>query len=233
MLPGLRQTVKHLRDRLTRARPLVPAVAWGLGLWLAVVAVPFAFLFPAEGLGRTVCLLLALLPPLAMAAAALTGDAVVVLYGGLLSLLPILVACPVLQGPRTTGPLQGLLVALISLGFVAQAHLWTGRKRTWSWQPLRRRIRDPIDQLAIPLGLLWLGQAWLVPQVGVEAMESARSLRVASVAAVWLALRLVPLQGRPPSLQGTPGERWLPWLIRRCTWLLLLAGLLWLWRRPP
>jgi hypothetical protein len=231
MLPVVRQTLKLVRDSLRRALRLRRQVAWGLGAWLATVAVPYAFLFPDQGLDRSIVVALALLAPVGMLLAALSGEALAVLAAGLCGLVPVLVAAPELQGERTTGPVQGLLVAILSVGFVMSS--WDraaepGQRTARPWLTLR----DGSPLLFWVLAGVWLVLAWLgAGHAGAEA-EGARAVRVASVAVCWLAVRLVPLSGDGPSLGSESGrEAWPGYVARRLAWVALLGGLWWLWRR--
>lgn len=239
MLPRADPTVKRLRAVLHRSRPLWPVLAWGLGLWAAVLAVPLAFLYPDAGVDQPACQILALLAPVGCLIAALSGEATVVLGVGLAGLVPCLVACPELQGPRTTGPLQALLVGLLAVGFTASAWSRTGR----AGPTLRKLAVWPagtVDRLLIVLGLAWLVVAWVVhltpfslgnPGPG-PLTDSARASRVAGAAVCWLAVRLVPLAGRVPPLDPhAQGDRWPLYTGRRIAWLALCLGLLWLWRK--
>lgn len=246
MLPRVDPTVKRLRVLarrqavvrrvqavVQRARPLAPVVLWGLGLWAAVIAVPFAFLYPDAGLDQPACLILAALVPAGLAVAALSGGATAVLGVGLAGLVPPLVACPELQGARTTGPLQALLVALLALGFVAAA--WSAAsQKSLPGASLRRILawpRQPVDRLIVVLGALWLLQAWWLGDGDPATDEEARGARVAGVALCWLAVRMLPLAGTtPPVDSASAGDRWPMFAGRRVSWLALVALLLWLWR---
>jgi hypothetical protein len=225
--------VAHVHAVLQRARPLAPVLAWGLGLWAAVIAVPFAFLYPDAGLDQPACLFLALLAPAGLVAAALSGGATAVLGVGLAGLVPPLVACPDLQGARTTGPLQALLVALLALGFVAAAWSAASRKAL-PGVSLRRLLvwpRQPVDKLLAVLGALWLLQAWWLRDSDPATAEESRGARVAGVALCWLAVRMLPLAGAtPPADSANAGDRWPMFAGRRVSWLALIALLLWLWR---
>ena len=213
-------------------------LAWGVGLWLTVVAVPFGFLYPAEGLERGVCMALALLSPLGMLAAVPAGEATMLLGASLAGLVPILVACPALHGPRTSGPVQGLWLAILLLGLLRAVwnHDAQGqgeadlRRLTRVWQGGRLALAERVVLLLLPL---WLALAWRVDAVTPEATESARAARLAAAALCWLAVRLVPLRGALPGLDGAAAlsDRWPLWLGRRLSWLLLFAGLSWLWHR--
>lgn len=233
--------VRQLKSLGRRAASLGRVLGWGLALWLATVAVPYGFLYPEAGTAQTACLVLAAVAPLGMLLAALaTAEATPVLGAGLLGLLPILIACPALQGERTTGPLPSLLVAVLAVTFFASAwnhgarHL--ARHHAEGADPtagsLRRLARLPpgqVDRLVLALGALWLAQAWWLPEG--ETAESDRAARVAGAAVCWVAVRLLPLRGDLP--QGEPGtfDRWPLYVGRRVAWLALFGGLLWLWRR--
>lgn len=225
MLPRARKTLKHLRAVFQRGLALWRVLLWGLALWLAVVAVPAAFLYPDEALTVPVLCLLGA-SPLGMIVAALSGEALAVLGAALAGVLPALIACPELQGTRTTGSVQALLVALLALGLVAAA--WSHRAAgALPWPPLWHLWPS---HAPLPIWLTWLiGVVWLVlawfPATGAAAQAgAARSVRVAGVAMCWLGVRLLPLHGRV-----VPGrdERWLTFAGRRALWLGLLCGLLW------
>ncbi len=206
-------------------------------MWLVVIALPYLWLYPGENLARPICLVLALLPPLGMVFAAASAQTHLVLGIGLASQVPILVACPELVGPRTTGAVQGLAVAVLLLGFAASCIDQTTGPN-WRASPGRRlrhllRWSDSLaGRLFVILGLVWLAMAWYVPTaVSAEQVETVRTSRVAAVALCWMAVRTVPMV--PPGPAGpadsTSTDRW-PWmlLLRRLTWLLaLVAALLW------
>lgn len=221
-------------------RPFVSlrvVLAWSLGLWLTVVALPFAFLYPDEGLQRPVCLLLALLAPAGVIAAVPSGEAAMILGATLGGLVPILVACPALHGPRTSGPLQGLWLAVLLLGLLRSAWNHDGQRQreadlwrlTRVWQGGRLALADRVILLLAPV---WLAVAWHVDAT-VDAAEPARAARIAAAGLCWMAVRLLPLRGALPGLDGgaAVSDRWPLWLGRRLSWLVLFAGLWWLWRR--
>ena len=159
-------------------------LAWSLGLWLTVVAVPFAFLFPDEGLDRTVCLVLALLAPLGVLAAVPSGEATLLLGAALGGLVPILVACPALHGARTSGPVQGLWLAIPLLGLLRA--VWNHDAQGQNEADLRRLARvwqggklTPQERLVLFLAPLFLALAWQVG--GAVAAQSAEAvLKLAS-----------------------------------------------------
>ena len=231
MLPRARKTLKHLRAVFGRGVALRPVLLWGLALWLAVAAVPAAFLYPDEAVTLPVlCLLWA--SPLGMIVASLSGEAFAVLGAGLAGLLPALIACPELQGTRTTGPVQALLVALLALGFVAASwrHTAAGEPpRPPLWRLLPKHAPLPA-LLTWLVGAVWLVLAWFPASAAPGQAGAARSVRVAGVAVCWLAVRLLPLRGRT-----VPGgnERWFAFAGRRALGLLLFCGLLWAAQRTP
>lgn len=229
---------------------------WSLGLWLTVVAVPFAFLYPGDGLERPVCLLLALLAPLLLLLASASGEATLLLGAALAGLVPVLVACPTLHGPRTSGPVQGLWLTLVLLGLVRA--VWNhndawNQDGAWnqdetlrsSWTvattahareaDLRRLWHWPEGlpaRLLVVLAPLWLTVAWLAAPTAGDQQESARATRLVAVLLLWLAVRLVPLAGPLPGLdvRGGVRDRWPLWLGRRLCWLGLFGGLTALWK---
>lgn len=233
MLPRARKTLKHLRAVLRRGLGLYPVLLWGASLWLAVAAVPAAFLHDDEVLTPAVEVLLWACPA-GMAIAALSGEALAVLGAGLTGLLPVLIACPGLQGARTTGAVQGLLVAILALGFVAAA--WRHPHPVEAKSPPLRRLlprqRDPGALLTWLLGAIWLGLAWFPAGVDVSQASASRAVRVAGVAVCWLAVRLLPL-AQPSVLPAAPRSALWAILGRRALWLVLLGGLLWAAHRPP
>ena len=217
---------------------LKKVLAWCLGLWLTVVAVPFAFLYPQEGLDRPVCLVLALLSPVGVVAAVPSGEATMLLGAALGGLVPILVACPALHGARTSGPVQGLWLAILLLGLLRA--VWNHDVAGQEEADLRRLARFwPVttlplaDRLVLLLAPLWLTQAWLVGAF-TEEVEVARAARLAGVAVCWMAVRMVPIHGALPILDGSGpvSDRWSLWLGRRLSWLGLFGGLMWLWHKP-
>ena len=233
MLPRARKTLKHLGAVLRRGLGLYRVVLWGTSLWLAVAAVPAAFLHDDELLTPAVAVLLWACP-VGLLIASLSGEALAVLGAGLTGLLPVLIACPGLQGARTTGAVQGLLVAILTLGFVAAA--WRHPHPDQTDPPALRRLLPRQPDLGALLtwliGALWLGLAWFPAGVDVSQAAPARAVRVAGAAVCWLALRLLPLgqTSRDLAIQRSGP---LSFLGRRTLWLVLLAGLLWAAHRPP
>ncbi len=214
-------------------------LAWSAGLWLTVVAVPFAFLYPEEGLDRRICMALALLSPVGVLAAVPSGEATMLLGAALGGLVPILVACPALHGPRTSGPVQGLWLAILLLGLLRA--VWNHDSLGQNEADLRRLTRvwqggklALADRLVLLLAPVWLALAWRVGEVAADQVESARAARLAGAALCWVAVRLVPMRGALPGLDGSGplGDRWPLWLGRRLSWLALFGGLWWLWHRP-
>lgn len=213
-------------------------MAWGAGLWLVVVAVPYLYLYPGENLDRPTCLLLAALAPAAMLVAAAWSPTHLLLGVGLASHVPILIACPELIGPRITGSMQGLAVAVMLLGFVAATFdLATGPQ--WRASPgrrLRHLARWPkswTGRLMLLLGILWLGAAWLVPStVAAERVEAVRTARVVAAALCWMVVRTVPVAhvALPSSVGSPAGNRpWMPLVQRRLLWFVTLVGTLMWW----
>ena len=225
------------RTWLGRALGLRTVVAWGLLLWLTLVAVPYAFLFPDDGLDRPICLVLAGLAPAGVLVAVGLGEATIVLGAALAGLVPVLVAVPALHGVRTSGGAQGVWLALVLLGLLRAA--WNHDAVHTQEADLRRLVRWPPpgpqrwqDGATLVLGLAGLGLAWHVGPLPAERVEAARAARVAAVLLLWLAVRLVPLRGATPGLDatGSLGDRWPLWLGRRLSWVGLLGGLWWMWK---
>lgn len=234
-----------LRGWWTQVWALRKVLVWGLMPWLTLVAVPYAFLYPDEGLDRPVCLTLAVLTPLGLLAAAGLGQATLVLGAALAGLVPILVAVPALHGVRTAGPVQGLLLALVLLGLLRAA--WNHEAVHVREADLRRLARLPrgawplqvvpgspaFAELAI-LGVAAAGlaMAWRVGPLAGEQVESARAARVALMLLIWLGIVLIPLRRSLPGLDAAGGlrDRWPVWLGRRLSWVGLLGGLWWLWK---
>ncbi len=212
-------------------RPL----AWGVGLWVLVVALPYGFLYPGVGLERPVAMLLAALPPLAMVIAAIAAEAHLLLGIGLASQLPVLVACPELLGPRATGPVQGVAVAVVGLAFVAAAFDHGQRGVGRSDTRLRRLWRLPdlaAGRLSLALGVVWLVLAWWPADVPSERAEAVRTARVAATAVCWAAVRTLPLARVQE--RGSTADTWMALLLRRMVWLGLGVGaLLWLLSGQP
>lgn len=220
-----------------RLRERGRALLWGLGLWALLVALPYAWLFPGQNLARPVCIGLALAGPFGMLLAATWAETHLLLGVGLVALVPVLVACPELVGPRITGAVQGLAVAVVLIGFIA-AVVDASAGPAWRvqrGQKLRRLMRRPerFDEvLLLVMGVVWLIMAWVaVGGVEVEQAERIRTARVASVAVLWMAVRVVPVTW--PSWTRTP-ERlgdWSGLVLRRLPWLIIWGGVLWWWRR--
>ncbi len=238
------KTLKSLHDWFLhiwwqRLVSLRKVLAWCLALWLTVVAVPFGFLYPEEGLDRLVCLGLALLTPVGVLAAVPSGESTMLLGAALGGLVPILVACPALHGVRTSGPVQGLWLAMVLLGFLRAVwnHDVQGqteadlRRLSRSWHPGKMPLADRLVLLLAPI---WLVQAWMWSEPAGEHTEASRAARLAGAALCWMAVRLVPIRGDLPSADGLGpvGDRWPLWLGRRLSWLALFGGLLWLWHKP-
>ncbi len=213
-------------------------LTWGMALWLVVVAIPYSYLYPGDNLGRPICMVLALLPPLGMVFTAATAQTHLLLGIGLVSQVPILVACPELIGPRTTGAVQGLAVAVLLLGFASSTiNQTTGPQwRASPGQRLRHLFRWPdalAERLLILLGLCWLVAAWYVPEaVPVEQIESVRTGRVAAVALCWMAVRVVPMSPRrsdpTTDIPAEDGRLWTRLTLSRMAWALaLVVALVW------
>ncbi len=224
----------------------------GLLVWLVAVALPYAFLYPGQGLDRPVCLALAGIAPVGMLIAALSGGAPVVLGVGLSGLAPIYIASPELLGERTTGALQGVVLAVLILIFVA-----AGFDDPSSREPAREhtspadghlavRLRSLLsppstlaDGMLVALGAVWLALAWF--GVGDTDMGArARTTRLAAAALCWIAVRLIGVGGRgvltdsshPLVLLASRREdRWQALLARRLIWLAVLGAGAWSWLR--
>ena len=233
MLPGTHPIHKYLHARRERVRKVARPLAWALALWAAEAAVPFGFLWPDDGLDRPASAVLLAAGPVLVAAAALTGEALALLGAGLCGPLPLLVACPLLVGPRALGPVQGLAHAALALGLVAacwrierpHASLWTLLPR-----PTRPALITVAAGLTWALGALFMAVAWFGAVLPI-ADEGARAVRVAAAALCWLAVRRIPLRPVPAAGRtDVSGERWPLRLGRRLAWSGLCGGLLWLWR---
>ena len=182
-------------------------LAWSAGLWLTVVAVPFAFLYPEEGLDRRICMALALLSPVGVLAAVPSGEATMLLGAALGGLVPILVACPALHGPRTSGPVQGLWLAILLLGLLRA--VWNHDSLGQNEADLRRLTRvwqggklALADRLVLLLAPVWLALAWRVGEIAADQVESARAARLAGAAPA-------PTHGPIPTI-GASARRRLP-----------------------
>lgn len=244
MVPADRWTHK-LRDRSAQVYALRRPVAWGLLLWLIVVAVPYLMIFPEHGLGRPVVMLLATLAPMGMLAAASAGQPQLLLGVGLAAQLPVLVACPQLLATRTAGAVQGVTVAVLVLLFVATSFdvVRTIEERTVTVPKqgrLRRLLRWPdhrSGQLAVLLGAVWLVIAWWVTEdsatattaiktFGTTQLEGLRTTRIAAVALCWMAVQALPLARLAPTARLH--ETTTSLLLRRGVWLGLMTGA-WFW----
>jgi hypothetical protein len=227
MVPAVQAMLKSWRTArhrlLQRALRCVRPAGWALLLWIAVALVPWLWLWPDGGTERPVCVALLAAGPLALLLATVHGDAVAVLAVGLCAPVPLLVACPALLAPPVQGPVQGLALAVIVLGFVASA--WRVQRPQ---APLPRLLQWPAglpERVVAGLGVAFVALAWL--QDGTA--EDARARKVAAAALAWLAVRRLPLAGEVPGAHGHR-DRWPLYGGRRLAWLLLLGGLLWLWR---
>ncbi len=204
---ALRQRFRALQDL---ARPL----AWAMTLWVVVIALPYAWLYPGERLQRPICMALVGLPPFAALLVASTGQARTLLTTGLGALIPPLVACPELLSPRVTSALQGLAVAGLIVIFIASA-LDAERGPAAAVSERLRSLLRPGGNPAVPvLGLAWASMAWFG--------EGDRVARIALVATTWMAVQLFPLGAAPVA---SPTTAW--WLRRGGLAALLLA--LWGW----
>lgn len=217
-------------DRVAGLRTLAPSLAWGLGLWLVVVVLPLLLLWPDYGPTQPVQWGLCALTPVGLLFAGMSGQPLAVLGFGLLCLMPALVACPELLGPRATGPLHALLVAVLVVGLVAS---------TWraSWAPttsphraggpgltrLWSRPRGSTATLTVAWGLLALALAWRLPELAHDDPEHVRAIRVAAAAVGWMALRRMAV--------ADPGPLRRSQLVMRAVGVLGLLGLWWLWRQ--
>lgn len=232
MLPLIAKTLKRIQQIVAQVQRVRGVALWGFGLWLAAVAVPFAFLYPDAGLQQPVCWALALCGPFALLATVLTGEANTVLAAALLGPVPIIVAAPELHGPRTTGPAQAILLVILIFGLLSAA--WKSpRADGRTPPPLRGLLHWPstfIQPLQWLVGVIWLVQAFWVHNLADADIERARATRVAGVAVCWSALRLLPLRGSAPAAQG-PRDGWPAYALRRLAWVALFGSLLWLWRR--
>jgi hypothetical protein len=220
MLKTWRAAKHRLRQRVVRC---VRPAGWALLLWSAAALVPFLWLWPDGGTDRWVCIALLAAGPAGVLLALLQGDAVSVLAVGLGAPVPLLVACPTLLAPPAQGPVQGLVLAVIVLGFVTSA--WRVQRPQ---APLPRLLRWPAglpERVVAGLGVAFVALAWL--QDGTA--EDARARKVAAAALAWLAVRRLPLAGEVPGAHGHR-DHWPLYGGRRLAWVLLLGSLLWLWR---
>ena len=135
MLDALTSFVKSSGRGLAAFRRLWPNVAWGLGLWLAVVVLPIGLVGTDLSCAPAVAWSLAALCPLSLVMAGLSGQPLAVMGFALAGQLPALVACPVLLGTQATGPLHALLVAVLILGLLAQT--WQSSRPVGSTHSLR------------------------------------------------------------------------------------------------
>ncbi|GEM_PF-3297353 len=230
MVP-LRRWTDKLREHVEIASRHRRVLAWGFALWVISIALPCAFMFPDGGLHRPVTWALAALAPVAMIVAAASAQPQLVFGVGLASHLPLLVACPDLLGPRVVGPIQGLAVAVLILGFAAAAFDSTpGRaERVPVVQRFARLFRwpqAPHRRLVAALAVAWAVLAWSVLEHDTAVAEPQRAVRVAAVALCWMAVVRVPLQ-RPAatdvSVDAVGGI-----LVRRGVWVALAIGA-WVW----
>ncbi len=232
MLPRIAKTLKRIQQIAVQTRRVGGVAFWGLGLWLATVAVPFAFLYPDAGLQQPVCWALALCGPFALLCTALTGEVNAVLAAALLGPVPIVVAAPDLHGPRTTGPAQAILLVILVFGLLSAA--WkVPSSADHKPAPLRALLHGPttfVQPLQWLIGAIWLVQAFWVHNLADADFERARATRVAGVTVCWVALRLLPLRGEVEVAQG-PRDGWPAYAVRRLAWGALLGSLLWLWHR--
>lgn len=223
MLDLTARFVKSSSRGLAALRRQWPSLAWGLGLWLAVVVLPLLLVGNDLEATPTVVWSLAALCPLSLALAGLSGQPVAVMGFALAGQLPPLVACPALLGPQATGPVHALLVAVLIVGLLVQT--WRASRPVGS-PGLRRLWSRPLDlaaQLGVAWGVLALTLAWVLPTPLPSTSEEVRAARVAAVAVAWVALRRLPVSGR-----STPPTRWqFAW---RGLWGSCLLVVWWLWR---
>jgi hypothetical protein len=230
MLDFLAPFVKSCRRGLATLRRLAPVLLWGVGLWVAVVVLPLVLLWPEFAPMQSVQWGLCGLAPVGLLIAGLSGQPLAVMGFGLLCLMPVVVACPELLGPRATGPLHALLVAVLVLGLVASTWRanWAATSpsqhgvspslaRLWS------RPRGLAPTLTLAWGVVALAMAWQLPALPLDDPEHARATRVAAAAVSWVALRRLPL-----AEAITVGRA--QWAVRVGA-VLGLFGMWWLWRQ--
>lgn len=232
-----------LKQRLAATRmPLL----WGLLLWAVAVGLPYVLLFPEQGLNRPIVAAMALLPPMAMLAASLARAPQLLLGVGLASQVPVLVASPVLLGPRTSSAMQALTIGVLTLLFVA-ACFDVRTNADGDVVPvvgttrLRRLFRWPEEmptRVALGLAAVWLLMAWWVDAPTSDRGAALRTSRTAMVAVLWTMTMALPVglqrdAGRVPRFErpGRLPESVVTLLLRRAVWVGLLVGaLLWVGR---
>lgn len=202
-------------------------------LWALAILLPLLFLYPKDGTDLPAVWWLAALQPLAVLGVAATGQPLLVLGVALGGLLPVLVACPALTGPRTTGLPPALAIAAGALA-VVHAGLRAARPLPTDLRRLLAFPTAPRERFLVGLLLLWLVLALWLPDGAGEALrpERARAVRAGLAGGLWLAVAVVPLAGETPA-EGR--DRWSSYAIRRAIWGALLGGLWLLWRsgEPP
>ncbi|MCO4760000.1 MAG: hypothetical protein KC502_00730 [Myxococcales bacterium] len=218
MVPVRHNALKSIGDttrrRVRSVRRLLRPLVWAWALWAVTVAVPYLWLYPGQRLTRPVCMVLVGLPLLLTTLSAALAQARTLLVTGLGSLIPPLVACPELLGPRVTSPLQGLAVAGLLLTFIAATVDAERGKRATANERLRSLLRADGGWLLPGIGAVWLLGAWFG--------GPDRTRRVAAVAVCWVAVYSI---GLGKSAVRYPRPAW--WLVRGGA--LVALAVFWRW----
>ncbi|MBM4342268.1 MAG: hypothetical protein FJ100_02700 [Deltaproteobacteria bacterium] len=200
---------------------------WVLAVWAVAVALPFAALWPDQGLDRPVVRALLAAGPAAVLWGALFATPWHTLAAGLIASALPLVSSPALWGPPAARPWAGVLLAALVLGALdaATAHA----APPGLLRQLLRRVAPGRDRWLAALGVAWLVLAWMGADLatGDAAVEWQRSARVATAALGWSLVAGVRMAASQGAVQA---ESLHALALRRLAWVALFGGLLWLWR---
>ncbi len=226
MVPWRKRLHKQVVAIGNNARSQAALAVWLVGVWAVAVALPFAALWPDQGLDRPVVQALVAIGPAAALWGALFASPWHTLAASLVGSALPLVSSPALWATPAVRPWAGLLLAALVLGALdaATAHA----APPGLLRQLLRRVERGRDRWLVALGLLWLAASWLGRDaVAAEpAVEWQRGARVATAALGWS--MVAGLRIATPAAVASES---LPALAaRRLAWIALFGGLLALWR---
>ncbi len=226
MVPWRNRLHKQVATIGRNARSQAALAMWLVTVWLVAVALPFAALWPEQGLDRPVVQLLVAAGPAAVLWGALFATPWNTLTAGLVGAALPLVSSPPLWGAATPRPWAGLLLAALLLGALDAATAPVAPPGLI--RQLLRRVEKGRDRWLVVLGLAWLSLGWVGADLGsaAVAVEWQRGARVATAALGWSMVAGMRMATAPTS--GSESATALA--LRRIAWVALFGGLLWLWR---